>query len=207
MARRLYAVVNPAAGQPKPVLHTLNSVCGAAGVNWAVSVTRKSGDAIRFAQKALAEGFDVVAAFGGDGTVMEVASALMGGEVPVAILPGGTANVMSTELRIPNDLTQVSSNVIQPVVYGGAVKISATSVVIGVSLGLAVGGILAAFLVVPIMGTLRVLVNYLMSKLTGRDPYPDEEMPDPSGEGFYSEILYHRRGRSASQTGETQVAA
>jgi diacylglycerol kinase family enzyme len=35
---------------------------------------------------------------------MEVASALMGSEVPVAILPGGTANVMSVELGIPDDL-------------------------------------------------------------------------------------------------------
>ena len=106
MAKRMYVVVNPAAGQPKPVLHTLNSVCAGAGVDWAVSVTKKSEDAVRFAQEALAEGFDVVAAFGGDGTVMEVASALMGSEVPVAILPGGTANVMSTELGIPGDLTQ-----------------------------------------------------------------------------------------------------
>jgi diacylglycerol kinase family enzyme len=106
MTIRLYAVVNPAAGQPKPVLHTLNSVCGNAGVDWAVSVTRGSGDAARFAQEALAEGFHVVAAFGGDGTVMEVASALVGGDVPVAILPGGTANVMSTKLGIPGDLTQ-----------------------------------------------------------------------------------------------------
>ncbi|KPK06463.1 MAG: hypothetical protein AMJ56_14510 [Anaerolineae bacterium SG8_19] len=106
MTKRLYAVINPAAGQPRPVLHTLNSVCGAGGVDWAVSVTRRSGDAVRFAQEALAEGFDVVAAFGGDGTVMEVASALMGGDVPVAVLPGGTANVMSTELGIPGDLTQ-----------------------------------------------------------------------------------------------------
>jgi YegS/Rv2252/BmrU family lipid kinase len=106
MTKRLHAVINPAAGQPKPVLHTLNSVCGSAGVDWAVSVTRKSGDAVHFAQEALAEGFDVVAAFGGDGTVMEVASVLMGGDVPVAILPGGTANVMSTELGIPGDLTQ-----------------------------------------------------------------------------------------------------
>jgi diacylglycerol kinase family enzyme len=79
MTKRVYAVVNLAAGQPKPVLHTLNSVCGGAGVDWAVSVTKKSGDAVRFAQEALAEGFDVVAAFGGDGTVMEVTSALMGG--------------------------------------------------------------------------------------------------------------------------------
>ena len=106
MTKRLYVVVNPAAGQPKPVLHTLNLVCGSAGVDWAVSVTKKSEDAVRFAGEALAEGFDVVAAFGGDGTVMEVASALMGTEVPVAILPGGTANVMSTELGIPGDLTQ-----------------------------------------------------------------------------------------------------
>jgi YegS/Rv2252/BmrU family lipid kinase len=106
MTKRLYAVINPAAGQPRPVLHTLNSVCGGGGVDWAVSVTRRSGDAVRFAQEALAEGFDVVAAFGGDGTVMEVASALMGGDVPVAVLPGGTANVMSTELGIPGDLTQ-----------------------------------------------------------------------------------------------------
>jgi YegS/Rv2252/BmrU family lipid kinase len=106
MTKRLCVVVNPAAGQPKPVLHTLNSVCGNAGVDWAIFVTRKSGDAFRFAQEALADGFDVVAAFGGDGTVMEVASALMGGDAPAAILPGGTANVMSTELGIPGDLTQ-----------------------------------------------------------------------------------------------------
>jgi diacylglycerol kinase (ATP) len=106
MTKRLYVVVNPAAGQPKPVLHTLNMVCAGAGVDWEVSVTKKSEDAVRFAGEALAEGFDVVAAFGGDGTVMEVASALTGTEVPVAILPGGTANVMSTELGIPGDLTQ-----------------------------------------------------------------------------------------------------
>ena len=70
MTKRLYAVVNRAAGQPKPVLHTLNSVCGQAGVDWDVSVTKKSGDAVRFAGEALAEGFDVVAAFGGDGTCL-----------------------------------------------------------------------------------------------------------------------------------------
>jgi predicted PurR-regulated permease PerM len=102
-------------------------------------------------------------------------------------------------------LTQVSSNVIQPVVYGGAVTITATSVVIGVSLGLALGGVLDAFLVVPIMGTLRALVYYLMSKLAQRDPYLDEDMPDPSGAGFFSEILFHRRGASTSQAEESQV--
>jgi diacylglycerol kinase family enzyme len=49
----------------------------------------------------LAEGADVVAAYGGDGTVAEVGGALAGTGVPLAILPGGTANVMSVELGIP----------------------------------------------------------------------------------------------------------
>ncbi len=104
MVKRIHVIINPASGRPKPVLHTVNSVFRAAGVDWNASITRKSGDGHRFAQEAVAEGVDVVAAFGGDGTVMEVASALMDSQVPVAILPGGTANVMSVELGIPNDL-------------------------------------------------------------------------------------------------------
>jgi YegS/Rv2252/BmrU family lipid kinase len=48
----------------------------------------------------------VVAVNGGDGTVAEVASGLAGSRVPMAILPGGTANVMSVELGVPNDLAQ-----------------------------------------------------------------------------------------------------
>jgi predicted PurR-regulated permease PerM len=132
----------------------------------------------------------------------------------VALLQGSTVFVEMPNWQfalltfaVNGVLTQTSSNVIQPVVYGGAVSISATSVVIGVSLGLALGGILGAFLVVPIMGTLRVLVYYLISKLAGRDPYPAEEPPDPSGEGFFSEVFYFRRGPSASQAEETQAAA
>jgi len=106
MIKRIHAIINPAAGQPKPVLHTINSVCHSAGVDWGVSITKDSGDAHRFAKKAAAEGVDVVVVFGGDGTVMEVASALIGSQISVGILPGGTANVMSVELGIPGDLEQ-----------------------------------------------------------------------------------------------------
>jgi YegS/Rv2252/BmrU family lipid kinase len=102
----MHVVINPASGQPQPVLHTVNMVWHELDVEWDASITKKGGDGYRFAREALAADVDVVVAFGGDGSVMEVASALMGGQVPVAILPGGTANVMSTELGIPGDLTQ-----------------------------------------------------------------------------------------------------
>jgi len=88
MSRKIRVVANPGSGQPKPVLHTLNSVFRSENVEWDLSLTNESGDAERFAREAVNDNVDVVAAFGGDGTVMEVARGLMGSNVPMAILPG-----------------------------------------------------------------------------------------------------------------------
>jgi diacylglycerol kinase (ATP) len=105
---KIHVVINPASGQPQPILHTLNRVFRAAKVDWDISLTKESGDAQRFARQAAAEGADVVAAYGGDGTVMEVAHGLLNSQTPLAILPGGTANLMSVELGIPKDLEQAA---------------------------------------------------------------------------------------------------
>jgi len=102
----IHVVVNPASGQPEPVLSTLNSVFYPAGIKWGVSITAAGGDAKRFAEEAVARGADLVLAYGGDGTQMEVAQGLRGSDVPMAILPGGTANLLSVELGIPKDLAQ-----------------------------------------------------------------------------------------------------
>ena len=108
MARRIHVVINPASGQPQPILHTLNRVFREAQMDWDISLTKQSGDAERFARQAAESGADVVAAYGGDGTVMEVARGLVGSPVPMAILPGGTANLMSVELGIPKKLEEAA---------------------------------------------------------------------------------------------------
>jgi YegS/Rv2252/BmrU family lipid kinase len=108
MSRRIHVVVNPAAGQPEPVLHTLNQVFGEAEVEWDLSVTHGPGDATAQTERAVSAGVDVVAAYGGDGTVMEVANGLVDSEVPLALLPGGTGNVLSVELGIPQDLADAA---------------------------------------------------------------------------------------------------
>jgi YegS/Rv2252/BmrU family lipid kinase len=106
---RVQVIVNPASGQPEPVLHTLNRVFNSLDLEWDVAVSQKDGDARRLAEEAAAAGgIDVVAAYGGDGTVMEIAQGLMGSKVPLAILPGGTANLMSVELGIPRNLEQAA---------------------------------------------------------------------------------------------------
>ncbi len=109
MARKIHVVINPASGQPQPILHTLNSVFHPLGIDWDVFLTKESGDAERYSRQAAASGVDVVAAYGGDGTVMEAARGLAGSQTPLAILPGGTANLMSVELGIPKDLAQAAA--------------------------------------------------------------------------------------------------
>jgi YegS/Rv2252/BmrU family lipid kinase len=108
MTKKVHIVINPASGQPQPILNQINDVFYPAGVQWGVSLTQKSGDATRYARQAIADGAEIVGAYGGDGTVMEVAEAVQGGDIPMAILPGGTANLMSVELGIPKDLSKAA---------------------------------------------------------------------------------------------------
>jgi YegS/Rv2252/BmrU family lipid kinase len=106
MAPKIHVVINPGSGRPKPILHILNAVFRSHNIGWEISLTRKSGDAERFARQAAENGADIVAACGGDGTVMEVARGIMGLETPLAIFPAGTANLMAVELGIPKNLTK-----------------------------------------------------------------------------------------------------
>lgn len=104
--KRIHVIINPAAGQDKPILSILNDIFQAAKIDWEVFITKKAGDGRHFAAASVKAGVDVVAVYGGDGSVMEAASGLIGSDIPLAILPGGTANVMSVELGIPGDLAQ-----------------------------------------------------------------------------------------------------
>ncbi|MBX3061350.1 MAG: diacylglycerol kinase family lipid kinase [Anaerolineae bacterium] len=102
---RVMVIINPAAGIDRPILGLLNKGFHDAGIEWDARITHKAGDARQLAKQAAKEGWSIIAAHGGDGTVMEVADGLQGTGVPLGILPGGTANVMSVELGIPADLS------------------------------------------------------------------------------------------------------
>ena len=66
-------------------------------------VTWEKGDAARFAGEAAALGVDAVVAVGGDGTVNEVVNGLAGHDVPLGIIPLGTANDFARQAGIPLD--------------------------------------------------------------------------------------------------------
>jgi len=64
------------------------------------SFTMHPGHATELAQKASADGFDLVVAVGGDGTVNEVAMGLVGTNTPMGIVPMGSGNGLARELGI-----------------------------------------------------------------------------------------------------------
>ena len=109
MFKHLQVIVNPASGRDQPILNTLNTAFKDTGLDWDVSVTKAAGDARRLANEAAKGGADVVAAYGGDGTINEVAEGLIGTGVPLAIFPGGTANAIALALNIPSDLAAAAA--------------------------------------------------------------------------------------------------
>ena len=73
------------------------------GAGFAVSVahTEAAGHATELAREAAEAGYDVVAALGGDGTVSEAASGLVGSPTPLACLPAGVTNVFARSIGMP----------------------------------------------------------------------------------------------------------
>jgi len=112
--KRVKVIVNPAAGKPEAVLSTINDVFGPAGIEWDVAVTLKTGDAEAAAREAADGGYDLVASYGGDGTVAEVASGLAAGGPPILLLQGGTGNVLAAELDIPPKLDEALALAVEP---------------------------------------------------------------------------------------------
>jgi lipid kinase YegS len=66
-------------------------------------VTWEAGDARRFAADAVRRGSDAVVAVGGDGTLNDVLNGVMGSDVPLAIIPLGTANDFARQIGVPDD--------------------------------------------------------------------------------------------------------
>lgn len=83
----------------------LNKVFNEHEIAWHLELTHKQGDGIELARQGLADGkYSIIAAYGGDGTVGEVAQSLHDTDMPMAVLPGGTGNAFARSLGISHEL-------------------------------------------------------------------------------------------------------
>ena len=75
-----------------------------AGIRTELAPTTGRGTATGIARHAVAQNRDLVITCGGDGTLNEVINGMAGSNVPMALLPAGTANILAKELGIPWDI-------------------------------------------------------------------------------------------------------
>jgi YegS/Rv2252/BmrU family lipid kinase len=95
-------ITNPAAARTdEEAIRTVERTLRQGGWQADLLVTGGPGDARRFAEEGVRAGVDVVAVHGGDGTTMQAAAALVGTEVGLGVIPGGTGNLLAGNLRIP----------------------------------------------------------------------------------------------------------
>jgi diacylglycerol kinase family enzyme len=111
-AKRMLVIVNPYATTVSDRLKHLvvHALRGAYEVD-AVDTERRL-HATELCREAASAGYDVVVAFGGDGTVNEAANGLVGSGVPLTCLPGGRVNVYCRVLGIPADVVDATEHLL-----------------------------------------------------------------------------------------------
>jgi len=102
--KKIIFVVNPKAGitpKSKVIIELLTgNIMPSARFIPEVVFTERAGHATQLTKEALEKGADIIVALGGDGTINEVASALVGTDIPMGILPAGSGNGLARCLGI-----------------------------------------------------------------------------------------------------------
>ena len=110
--KRMLIIVNPYATTVSDRLKNLVVYALQARYEVEAVDTQAAEHAIEIGREARTGGYDIVVAFGGDGTLNEVANGLAGTDVPVSVLPGGSTNVVCRTLGIPNDVVDATEHLI-----------------------------------------------------------------------------------------------
>lgn len=112
---KLLIIVNPRSGvnSKTGMGATLASALEQAGYSVDCAYTERAGHATELAREAAAKGYGSVVVCGGDGTVNEAASGLVGTDVILGIVPSGSGNGLARHLGVPVDESK-SLGVIRP---------------------------------------------------------------------------------------------
>ncbi len=110
--KRMLIIVNPYATTVSDRLKNLVVYALQGRYDVEAVLTEAQDHATEIGREACEGGYDIVVAFGGDGTLNEVANGLAGTDVPVSVLPGGSTNVVARTLGIPNDVVDATEHLL-----------------------------------------------------------------------------------------------
>jgi YegS/Rv2252/BmrU family lipid kinase len=119
--KKAYLIINPRAGHNFTRVADVLAVLSAAGWKTDIAVKQYVGHATELATRAAKQDYDLIIAYGGDGTINHVVNGVMdakgkGKRKAIGVIPGGTANQWAAETSVPVDpvkaaLALIDSNV------------------------------------------------------------------------------------------------
>ena len=114
--RRAAIIYNPVARGLARHLHLLQRTIGLLadqGIEATLIATSAPGTAGGQARRQIEAGCNLIVAAGGDGTINEIVDGMLHTDVPLAILPGGTANVLAREMHLPIHIARAAAQISQ----------------------------------------------------------------------------------------------
>jgi diacylglycerol kinase family enzyme len=110
--KRMLVIVNPYATTVSDRLKNLVVYALQGRYEVEAVLTEARSHATEIGREACGGRYEIVVAFGGDGTLNEVANGVAGTDIPVTVLPGGSTNVVCRTLGIPNDVVDATEHLL-----------------------------------------------------------------------------------------------
>jgi YegS/Rv2252/BmrU family lipid kinase len=119
MKKKIRFIINPISGvgQKGEIPKLIDENLDHALFDYEISYTQYRKHAKLLAQNSAENGFDVVCAVGGDGSVHEVGTALIGTKTSLGIIPVGSGNGLARHLKIPLDIVSAVKNINNSVIF------------------------------------------------------------------------------------------
>ncbi len=124
MKKKILFVINPISGTVSKagVPEAIEKYMDKDSFDYRIAKTERPGHATELARQAAADGYDVVVAIGGDGTVNEVGRGLIHTDTAMAIIPCGSGNGLARHLLIPLNIKKsidiINKCVVKSLDYG-----------------------------------------------------------------------------------------
>lgn len=106
MKNKIIFIINPIAGKGKgkTIETEIENFFQTKNVEFKILLTEKIGHATELVKNIIKENPDIIVACGGDGTINEVAQALIGSDILLGIIPIGSGNGLASNLNIPKSI-------------------------------------------------------------------------------------------------------
>ncbi|MCD8529027.1 MAG: diacylglycerol kinase family lipid kinase [Chitinophagales bacterium] len=124
--KKICFIINPISGAIKKqdVPQTIERILSKTEHSYEIAFTQQAGHAFYLAQEAVQNGYDIVVAVGGDGSINEVAKALINTKVALGIIPLGSGNGLAYHLALP---VKDVEKALQVILSGKTIKIDTLS--------------------------------------------------------------------------------